>query len=178
MNRSQLGGHSAAGRMAERGYRRVSRAERGGQIVVCCQSVELCSGVSGSPSKRHVSAVFSQHYRIPSVLLDGLCPVHLPHREIGVPVKAEKNTGLSPRIADDETGEELTVRGPVAHPARLDRVSVKPRWLKENSLLRSPKKSQHGEQQREHNRCGNHMRALRGFQWVCMAGNLRQCEFR
>ena len=36
-------------------------------------------------------------------------PVQLPHREIGVSVKAEKDAGRSLRIADDETREELTV---------------------------------------------------------------------
>jgi hypothetical protein len=36
-------------------------------------------------------------------------PVQLPHREIGVSVKAEKNPGHSLRIANDETGKELTV---------------------------------------------------------------------
>jgi hypothetical protein len=41
---------------------------------------------------------------------------------------------------------------------------VKTRGLEEYSLLRSPKKSQKSEQEREYKEGGNHMRRLRGFQ--------------
>jgi len=93
-----------------------------------------------------------------------MCPLQLPHREVGVSVKAEKNAGRSLRIADDEAREGLAVRSLVTHAAGLDGISVKTGRLEEDTLLGSPKKSQRTEQQREHNEGNDHMRTLRGFQ--------------
>jgi hypothetical protein len=91
-------------------------------------------------------------------------PFYLPHCEIRISVKAEKNAGCSLRIADDKTREQLAIRSAVTRAAGLHGSFVKTRRLKEYSLLGLPKKRQESDQQREYNEGGNHTRTLRGFQ--------------
>jgi hypothetical protein len=50
--------------------------------------------------------------------------------------------------------------------------------LKENPLLAPPDQEEKPAQQPQNQERANHASTSRGFQWVCMAGNLRQCEFQ
>ena len=106
------------------------------------------------------------------------CPFELPYGKISVAMKAEKDAGCRSRIPDDETNQRLPVLSLVLHPPGFGRGLIQSGRLKENSLLGPPKEEQEGEQQSNNDDRANHVSTLRGFQWVCMAGNLRQCEFR
>src|ERR1700674_246276 len=164
MNLGQFNRYGATERVAEVSHPGPIDAERRFQIIVCRKSIELRGEVGGRPSEGHITAIFSQHDGESGAHFHGTCPFQLPHCQVGVSVKAEKDAGCSLWITDDETREKLTVRSAVARATGLDRVFVKTRWLKENPLLGLPKKSHQAEQQREHKEGGNHMRALRGFQ--------------
>ena len=106
------------------------------------------------------------------------CPVQLPHCEIGIAMKAKENPGSRSRIPDDESNQPLSIRRFVIHAPGFDRSFMKSRWLKENSLLGPPDQQEEAGQQPKNQERANHVRTSRGFQWVCMAGNLRQCEFQ
>ena len=105
-------------------------------------------------------------------------PVQLPHSEIGIAVKAEENPGSRSWISDDESSQPLSICGLVIHATGLDRSFIQSRWLKENSLLGPPDQHEKPNQQPKNQERANHVSTSRGFQWVCMAGNLRQCEFQ
>ena len=93
-------------------------------------------------------------------------------------MKAKQDTGCSPRVSDDEADQLLLIDGAVTHSAGFGRRLIQSWWLKEDPLLGPPEKEQEAEQQPEDQEHADHRSTKRGFQWVCMAGNLRQCEFR
>jgi hypothetical protein len=106
------------------------------------------------------------------------CPVQLPYGKVSVAVKTEESAGGSSRISDYETNQLLSILSFVMHAPGFSRSFIQSWRLKENPLLSSPEKENKGEQQPENHKCNDHVRTPRGFQWLCMAGNLRQCEFR
>ncbi len=110
--------------------------------------------------------------------LDFMGPIQLPYCEIGISMKAEHNTWSGSRISNDESDQLLLVNSVVMHSARLDRGLTQSRWLKENSLLGPPEEEHEAEQEPKDKKRFGHGSTARGFQWVCMAGNLRQCEFQ
>ena len=150
--------------MAEVSHPGTVDIERRSQIIVCRKRVELCGGVGWSPSERHVAPIFSQHDSVSGAALYGPGPFQLPHCQIGVSVKTEKDAGRSLRIADDKTREGLAVGSAIGRTACLDGIFVKTWGLEEDAFLGLPKQSQQAEEQRECNEGGNHMRTLRGFQ--------------
>ena len=113
--------------------------------------------------------------RIPQYLTR---PVELPHGEIGVAMKAEENSRSGSRISDDEPNQSLSIRSLVVHASGFNRRLMQAGWLKENSLLGPPDQQEEPAQQPKNQERANHASTSRGFQWVCMAGNLRQCEFQ
>jgi hypothetical protein len=93
-------------------------------------------------------------------------------------MEAEQNARRSSGIPDQEAGEPLSVYSVVRDTPGLGQRFEQRGRLKQDSFLRPPKQRQRPDQQSENGKRGDHMRVSRGFQWVCMAGNLRQCEFR
>jgi hypothetical protein len=92
-------------------------------------------------------------------------------------VKAKEGDRSGPRISYDEPLKMLAIGGMVVHAIGFSRITGKPRRLEEDFLLRPPKKSHCPENQCDYEKNRHHAGRLRGFQWLCMAGNLRQCEF-
>jgi hypothetical protein len=151
--------------------------ENNSQMVIGGTRVQLRARVSGTPIERHVTAVFSEKDGVSGVTLNGPGPVELPYGKVGVSVEAEQNTDSASGIPDHEAGKPLSIYRVVGDAPGLGRRFKEPRRLKQDSFLRPPKQKQRPEQQSENDKRGNHMRVPRGFQCVCMAGNLRQCEF-
>jgi hypothetical protein len=81
-------------------------------------------------------------------------------------------------ISDDVAEEPLPVLRLVVEPPGFWWSFVQSRRLKQDPLLGLPEEYHAREQQPKNGERDNHVSTLRGFQWVCMAGNLRQCEFR
>src|SRR6476469_1378102 len=119
------------------------------QIVGCSKRVELRSGVGWLSPERHVTAILGQHDSISGAGLYIAGPFCLPHREVGISVKAEKNTERSSRIADNKAREELAIRSVVMHTACLAGNFMETGRLEEDLLLRLPEKRQQAEQQPE-----------------------------
>ena len=92
-------------------------------------------------------------------------------------MKTKQRARGGTRISNDESLETLAIRGLIMHAVGFVRVPVKSRWLEENPLLRPPKKGYCTENQRDYEEDSRHVGRFRGFQSLCMAGNLRQCEF-
>src|SRR6266513_1345439 len=95
--------------MSEVSYSGTIEAECRLQIIICGERIELRRGIGWFPSKRHIATIFSQHYSVSGARLYGMGPLQLPHRQICISVEAEKNAGRTPRVANDETREELAI---------------------------------------------------------------------
>lgn len=81
-------------------------------------------------------------------------------------------------VSDQEPKQWLAIYSVVSDSTAKRWFSEQGRGLKEDPLLLLPKKSKCTKDQGENEQYRSHMRSIRGFQRVCMAGNLRQCEFR
>ena len=71
----------------------------------------------------------------------------------------------------------LAISGLIVHTVEFVGIPVKWWRLEEDPFLRPPKKGPCTENQRDYEQNSRHMGRFRGFQSLCMAGNLRQCEF-
>lgn len=147
--------------------------ESGTQMIVRGASVKLGTGVGWCTAKSHVAAIFRQKDRKPRMPLDGTGPIHLPHCKLGIPVKAEQNAGRTAWIPNHEPKQRLAIHGVVCNSPAERWLSQQRRRLKENSLLLLPKESECAKDQDNNQEYGCHLPAPRGFQRVCMAGNLR-----
>src|ERR1700694_3176313 len=103
--------------MSEVGHPGTIDAERRFQIMVCRKRVELRCRVGRSPSERHIAAILSQHDSVTGTGLYGTGPFQLPHCEVSISVKTEKDAGCRLRITDDEAREWLG-RRPAFAPRR------------------------------------------------------------
>jgi hypothetical protein len=112
------------------------------------------------------------------MLANLLRPLELPHREIRITVKAHENTGRSRWLADEISNKRLTVLSAIFNSAEQGWPFMHPRRLKQNSFLPEPDEQDKNSQQNKDCQRRNHGTGLRGFHRLCMAGNLRQCEFR
>jgi hypothetical protein len=178
MDFGQLGCHATAERVTEVSHPRAIDTECNSQMVIGRAGVKLRARISGTPVERHVTTIFGEENGESGMTLDSPCPFELPYGKVGVSMEAEQNSRRGSGIPDHETGESLPVYSVVRDTSGLGQGFKQPGRLKQDSLLRPPKQRQRPDQQGEKDKRGDHMRVSRGFQWVCMAGNLRQCEFR
>src|SRR5207244_2991826 len=98
--------------------------------------------------------------------------------KICIPMETDQNSASLPRISNNEADQLLPIHSVIAY-LPTDRWCLdKRRGLKENALLLIPEIKQRTNNERDNYERNRHARATGGFQQVCMAGNLRQCEFR
>jgi hypothetical protein len=93
-------------------------------------------------------------------------------------MEAEQSPSGGARISHDVTNESLAIFCLVLYLTRRSRHFVSARGLEENSLLALPQREEKTAKKQQDDESGNHSGIVGGFQCLCMAGNLRQCEFR
>src|SRR3954469_16246082 len=163
--------------MTEVGDPRSVHAQRDSQVIIGGSGVELRGRVGRSAAHRHISTILGKKDCNASTALDFACPIQLPDREIGIAVKAEQNARRTGRITNQKTDQALAVERIVTHAAALVRDFEEARRLKKNPLLIPPDQKHESENDADDSDRDYHGRMARGFQWLCMPGNLRQCEF-
>ena len=93
-------------------------------------------------------------------------------------MKTDQHSTRAARVSDQEPQQWLAIDRVVRDSAAERWLPKEWRGLEEDPLLLMSEQGKRAENQSDdEQRCG-HVRLVRGFQRVCMAGNLRQCEFR
>ena len=177
MDLGQFGRNRAAKGMPKKSQAIRADAKCCAQIIVCCLGIEFGCPVGWFSFKGHVAPIFAEHDGRSGAPFNRSCPIQLADGKVCVSVKTEQRSWSGIGISHDEAPEMLAICGLIVHAAGFLGISVKSRRLEENPLLGPPKKSYRTEDQRDYEKRRRHVGRFRGFQSLCMAGNLRQCEF-
>src|SRR3954464_12798329 len=147
-------------------------------MIVGGACIELGGSVRRCPTQGHVAPILGQKDRVPCVTPEVSGPIELPDCKVRVTVEAKQHPRGIRRITNEEARQSLTVERIVADPTAFNAGLIERRRLKKDTLLPPPDERQQTQNDNDKAERYDHASRARGFQWLCMAGNLRQCEFR